>query len=42
MLGPTEPDSGLPLGGKSIFLFNMEARFRLIKKIPGLYGSSFL
>ena len=41
MLGPTELDSGLPLGGKSIFLFNMEARFRLIKKIPGLYGAVF-
>jgi len=41
MLGPLDPESGLPLGGKSVFLFNMEARFRLMKKIPGLYGAIF-
>ncbi len=41
MLGPTDPASDLPKGGKSVFLFNMEARFRLIKKIPGLYGAVF-
>jgi outer membrane protein assembly factor BamA len=41
MLGPTDPESGLPLGGNTVFLFNMEARFRLIKKIPGLSGAVF-
>jgi len=41
MLGPKDAESGLPVGGKSIFLFNMEAKFLLLKKLPNLYGAVF-
>lgn len=41
MLGPKDPESGLPVGGRSIFLLNMEARFLLLKKLPNLYGAIF-
>ena len=40
-LGPEDPYSGLPLGGKSIFLLNMETKFLLTKKLPNLYGAVF-
>ncbi len=40
-LGPKDPESGLPVGGKAIFLLNMEARFLLIGKFPNLYGAVF-
>jgi outer membrane protein assembly complex protein YaeT len=41
MLGPKDPESGLPLGGKTIFLLNMEAKFRLFKKLPNLEAAVF-
>ncbi|MCX8159680.1 MAG: BamA/TamA family outer membrane protein [Candidatus Saccharicenans sp.] len=41
MLGPKDPESGLPVGGRAIFLLNMEARFLMIKKLPNLYGAIF-
>ncbi|MGQ9800658.1 MAG: POTRA domain-containing protein [Candidatus Saccharicenans sp.] len=41
MLGPKDPESGLPVGGRSIFLLNMEGRFLLLKKLPNLYGAIF-
>lgn len=41
MLGPKDQESGLPVGGRSIFLLNMEARFLLIKRFPNLYGAIF-
>lgn len=41
MLGPKDQESGLPVGGRAIFLLNMEARFLLLKKLPNLYGAIF-
>ncbi|HEK85599.1 MAG TPA: hypothetical protein ENO29_04500 [Candidatus Aminicenantes bacterium] len=41
MLGPKDPESGLPLGGKMMFLVNMETRFILFKKLPNLSGALF-
>ncbi|MGB9892983.1 MAG: outer membrane protein assembly factor BamA, partial [Candidatus Saccharicenans sp.] len=41
MLGPKDAESGLPVGGKAIFLINMETKFLLIKKLPNLYGAVF-
>ncbi len=41
MLGPKDPESGLPVGGRAIFLLNMEARFLMLKKLPNLYGAIF-
>jgi outer membrane protein assembly complex protein YaeT len=41
MLGPKDPASGLPLGGKAVFLLNMETKFLLLKKLPNLYGAVF-
>lgn len=40
-LGPEDPESGLPLGGKNIFLINMETKFLLLKRLPNLYGAVF-
>lgn len=40
-LGPEDPYSGLPLGGKSIFLMNMEAKFLIFKSLPNFYGAFF-
>ncbi|MGB9862740.1 MAG: POTRA domain-containing protein [Candidatus Saccharicenans sp.] len=40
-LGPEDPASGLPLGGKSIFLLNMEGKFLMFKSLPNLYGAVF-
>lgn len=40
-LGPEDPNSGLPLGGKSIFLLNMETKFLIFKSFPNLYGALF-
>ncbi|MDI6698779.1 MAG: POTRA domain-containing protein [Candidatus Saccharicenans sp.] len=41
MLGPRDPESGLPVGGRAIFLLNMEARFLVLKRLPNLYGAIF-
>ncbi|MBC7361576.1 MAG: BamA/TamA family outer membrane protein [Candidatus Aminicenantes bacterium] len=40
-LGPKDSESGLPLGGKAVFLLNMETKFLLLKKLPDLYGAIF-
>jgi len=40
-LGPKDPESGLPLGGKNIFLINMETKFLMFKSLPNLYGAVF-
>lgn len=41
MLGPKDSESGMPVGGKAVFLLNMEAKFLLLKKLPNLYGAIF-
>ena len=41
MLGPRDPESDLPLGGKAIFLLNMEAKFRLFRSLPSLEAAVF-
>jgi outer membrane protein assembly complex protein YaeT len=41
MLGPKDSESGMPVGGKAVFLLNMEAKFLLLKKLPDLYGAIF-
>lgn len=40
-LGPKDPQSGLPVGGKAVILLNMETKFLLFKKLPDLYGAIF-
>ncbi len=40
-LGPKDPESGMPVGGRAIFLLNMETRFLILKKLPNLYGAVF-
>ena len=41
MLGPRDSESDLPLGGKAIFLLNMEAKFRLFRSLPSLEAAVF-
>ena len=41
MLGPRDPVSDLPLGGKTIFLLNMEAKFKIFKSLPSLEAAVF-
>jgi len=41
MLGPKDPESGLPLGGKMVFLLNIETRFLIFKRLPNLSGAIF-
>jgi outer membrane protein insertion porin family len=40
-LGPKDPDSQKPVGGKAVFLFNFELRFPLFSAIPNLSGAVF-
>jgi outer membrane protein insertion porin family len=41
-LGPRDPASGLPLGGKALLLLNGEFRFPLFTSLPDLSGAIFL
>jgi outer membrane protein insertion porin family len=40
-LGPTDPQSGNPVGGKALFLFNLEVRWRLFSGLPNLEAAAF-
>ncbi len=40
-LGPKNPDSGKPIGGKALILFNFELAFPVISKISNLSGAAF-
>ncbi len=40
-LGPKNPDSGKPVGGKALILFNFELAFPIISKISNLSGAVF-
>jgi outer membrane protein insertion porin family len=40
-LGPTDPDSLQPIGGKALILVNLELSFPLIAGIKDLYGAVF-
>ncbi len=35
-VGPEDPDTGLPVGGESLFVMNQELRFPLFKKLSGV------
>ena len=40
-LGPKDPVSGMPVGGKAMVLFNFEAVFPLLSAVPNLGGALF-
>jgi outer membrane protein insertion porin family len=40
-LGPKDPQSGMPVGGKAMVLFNFELAFPLISTLPDLAGAAF-
>jgi len=40
-LGPTDPQSGNPVGGKALVLFNLEVRWRLFSGLPNLEAAVF-
>jgi outer membrane protein insertion porin family len=40
-LGPTDAESGMPVGGKALLLFNVELRFPLFPTVPNLTGAAF-
>ena len=40
-LGPTDPTSGMPVGGKAMLLFNFELGFPLFASAPALTGAVF-
>ncbi len=40
-LGPKDPDSGVPIGGKALLLFNFEGSFPLLSSFPDLFGVAF-
>jgi outer membrane protein insertion porin family len=40
-LGPKDPDSGKPVGGKALILFNFETTFPIISMIRNLSGALF-
>jgi outer membrane protein assembly complex protein YaeT len=40
-LGPKDPDSGKPVGGEAMILFNFELTFPLLANFPDLYGAVF-
>ena len=41
-LGPRDPDSQVPVGGKTLALFNFELKFPTLPSLPGLQGGVFL
>ena len=40
-LGPRDPASGNPIGGKALFLFNLEAAFPVVSALPALSAAVF-
>ena len=40
-LGPQDPDSNNPIGGKAIVLFNFELTFPILSKMENLFGTVF-
>jgi len=40
-LGPKDPESGKPVGGKALLLFNFELAFPIIPAFQNLYGTLF-
>lgn len=40
-LGPTDPDSGMPVGGKALFLVNLELSMPVVGSLPDLAGAVF-
>ena len=40
-LGPKDPESGKPVGGKALLLFNFELAFPIIPTLKNLYGTLF-
>ena len=40
-LGPKDPESGKPVGGKALLLFNLELTFPIIPAFKNLYGTLF-
>jgi outer membrane protein insertion porin family len=40
-LGPKDPQSGKPVGGKAMVLFNFELAFPLVSTLPDLAGAVF-
>ena len=40
-LGPKDPESGKPVGGKALLLFNLELAFPIIPAFKDLYGTLF-
>jgi len=40
-LGPKDPESGKPVGGKALLLFNFELTFPIIPAFKNLYGTLF-
>ncbi|OQX55353.1 MAG: hypothetical protein B5M54_02790 [Candidatus Aminicenantes bacterium 4484_214] len=40
-LGPKDPDSGNPVGGKALFILNLELSFPLLEDLPYLHGAVF-
>jgi len=40
-LGPKDPESGKPIGGKALLLFNFELTFPVVSTLKDLYGSIF-
>jgi len=40
-LGPKDPDSGNPIGGKALFLLNFELTFPFVSSIRNLHGAVF-
>ena len=41
-LGPRDPESLVPVGGKTMALFNFELKFPMFPSLPGLLGAIFL
>ena len=40
-LGPKDPESGMPVGGKAVFLLNFELKFPMLASLPDLSGAVF-
>lgn len=41
-LGPQDPETGKPVGGRMLFLVNAEARFPIVPMLKSLSGAAFL
>jgi outer membrane protein insertion porin family len=40
-LGPKDPDSFKPVGGKALLLFNLELAFPILSRVKNLFGIVF-